>query len=279
MVSPGSLPMRAHFYLLLTLGLYAVGAVRVALEALTRKRLLTRGAVAAAVAGFAVHTAAISQRWNEAGRFPAVGLHDGTSLLAWLIELVYLMTYVRRGFDALGLVAYPAAFVLVMVAALVPPAPDTDPLLNSVFFPVHVTLAFLGYAALFVAFAMGLLYLVQEQELKSRSPRAFYYIVPSLESCDTISGHSVMVGFGFLTLAIVTGVLWSHHAHGRYLSGDLKEATAFLAWGIYVGLLITRWRTGWGGRRAALMGIVGFAAVALLFVWTTMLSDVAGVTR
>jgi len=62
-------------------------------------------------------------------------------------------------------------------------------------------------------------------------------------------------------------------------SGWPAEATAFLAWGIYVGLLITRWRTGWGGRRAALMGIVGFAAVALLFVWTTMLSDVAGVTR
>jgi len=271
--------MPAHFYLLLTLGLYAVGAVQVALEILTRKRLLSRGAVAAAVAGFALHTAGISQRWSEAGHFPAVGVHDAVSLLAWLIVLAYLMAFVRRGPDALGFVAYPAAFVLVLVACLVPPAADTDPLLNSFFFPVHVTLAFLGYAALFVAFAMGLLYLVQEQELKSRSPRAFYYRIPSLESCDTISGHSVMVGFGFLTLAIITGLLWSHYARGRYWSWDLKELTALLAWSIYVGLLVTRWRTGWGGRRAALMGIVGFAAVALLFVWTTVLSDVTGAAR
>lgn len=271
--------MRSHFYLLLTLGLYAVGALQVALELLTRKRVLSRGAVAATVAGFAIHTAGISQRWTEAGHFPAVGLHDGVSLLAWMIVLAYLMTYVQRGFDALGLVAYPAAFGLVMLACLVPPVAGADPVLNSVFFPVHVTLAFLGYAALFVAFAMGLLYLVQEQELKSRSPRAFYYVIPSLERCDTISGRSVMVGFGFLTLAIITGLLWSHHARGRYWSWDLKEWTALVAWSIYVGLLVTRWRTGWGGRRAALMGIVGFAAVALLFVWTTVLSDVAGVSH
>jgi ABC-type uncharacterized transport system permease subunit len=149
-------------------------------------------------------------------------------------------------------------------------------LLNSVFFPVHVTLAFIGYASLFVAFAMGLLYLVQERELKSRSPRAFYYLIPSLERCDTISGRSVMVGFSFLTLAIITGLLWSHHARGRYWSWDAKELTALVAWAIYVGLLVGRWRTGWGGRRAALMGIAGFAFVALLFVWTTVLSGPPG---
>ena len=61
---------------------------------------------------------------------------------------------------------------------------------------------------------MGLLYLVQERGLKSRSPRRFYYLGPSLERCDTIGGASVAVGFGFLTLAIVTGVLWSHASKG-----------------------------------------------------------------
>jgi cytochrome c-type biogenesis protein CcsB len=272
--------MRSHIYLLMALGLYAVGALQVVLQALTRKRLLTRGTVAATVAGFAVHTAGISQRWTEAGHFPASGLHDGASLLAWMIVLAYLMTFVRTGLDALGLLAYPAAFGLVLMACLTPVEVGAgDPLLKSVFFPVHVTLAFIGYASLFVAFAMGVLYLVQERELKSRSPRAFYYLIPSLERCDTISGSSVMVGFAFLTLAIVTGLLWSHHARGRYWSWDAKEFTALMAWAIYVGLLVTRWRTGWGGRRAALMGIAGFAAVALLFVWTTVLSGAPGAAR
>ena len=61
-------------------------------------------------------------------------------------------------------------------------------MLESLFLPIHLFLAFFGYAALFVAFAMGVLYLFQERELKSRSPRPFYYLIPSLERCDTISG-------------------------------------------------------------------------------------------
>src|SRR6185503_19323824 len=116
------------------------------------------------VAGFAMHTAGISQRWTEAGHFPASGLHDGASLLAWMIVLAYLMTFVRTGLDALGLLAYPAAFSLVLMASLTPAEVGAgDPLLKSVFFPVHVTLAFIGYASLFVAFAMGVLYLIQER--------------------------------------------------------------------------------------------------------------------
>ena len=160
----------------------------------------------------------------------------------------------------------------VMVANGVGTSVGGDPILKSVFFPVHVTLAFIGYASLFVAFAMGVLYLVQERELKSRSPRAFYYLIPSLERCDTLGGRSVMVGFGFLTLAIMTGLLWSHHARGHYWSWDAKELVAVAAWAIYVGLILARWRSGWGGRRAALLGIAGFAGVAFLFVWMTVLS-------
>jgi ABC-type uncharacterized transport system permease subunit len=137
---------------------------------------------------------------------------------------------------------------------------------KSVFLPVHVTLAFFGYASLFLAFAMSLLYLIQERELKSRAPRTFYYMVPSLERCDTISAASASIGFVFLTLAIVTGMMWSHAARGRYWAWDAKETSALVAWMIYVGLIVTRYRTGWGGRRAAYAGIAGFAAVVVTFV-------------
>src|SRR5207245_1175137 len=111
---------------------------------------------------------------------------------------------------------------------MTPAAETDDPILKGLFLPIHATLAFFGYAALFVAFAMGLLYLIQERELKSRSPHRFYYIVPSLERCDTIGGRSVEVGFGFLTLAIVTGMLWSHRARGVYWTGDAREWEAMI---------------------------------------------------
>lgn len=271
--------MSAHHYLLFTLGLYAVGALDMLAQAIVRRRLLTSWTVASTLVGFALHTASLSQRWRDAGHFPAVGLHDSASILAWAIVLVFLIVYVRTRVEALGLVAYPVAFALVLIANLTPASDSGDPILRSLFLPIHATLAFGGYAALFLAFAMGVLYLIQERELKARSPRAFYYLVPSLERCDTISGRSVAVGFAFLSLAIATGMLWSHSAHGRYWTGDAKEWAAAVGWALYVILLIARMRTGWGGRRAALLGIAGFSAVVFTFVWMTVFSTSVGAAQ
>jgi len=264
--------MNARVYLLFTLGLYAVGALHVVLHALTRRRLLSTWSVTATLAGFALHTASLSQRWTEVGHFPIVGLHDGASFLAWTTVLAFLATYVRTREDALGLAVYPVAFVLVLVAALAPASGREDPILKSLFLPIHTMLALLGYGALFVAATMGVFYLIQERELKARAPRAFYYLIPSLERCDSIGGRSVSLGFAFLTLAIVTGVLWSRAAKGVYWIWDAKGWAATIAWLIYVVLITARRRSGWGGRRAALLGIVGFAVVVFTFAWMTLLS-------
>jgi ABC-type uncharacterized transport system permease subunit len=267
--------MDSRVYLFLSLILYAVGAVHVFVHMITRRRLLGNVTVASTLLGFAFHTAAISQRWTEAGHFPAVGLSDGASFLAWATVLVFLLAYLTTRVDVLGLFAYPFVFVLVCVASLSPTSGRPDSVLRGLFLPVHTFLAVFGYGALFVAFTMGVLYLVQEHELRSRSPHRFYYVVPSLERCDTIGGRAVIGGFAFLTLAIVTGFNWNHHLNGRYWTGDPKEWAALLSWLIYVALIVARYRAGWGGRRAAWLAIAGFAIVVFTFAWATLVPDVA----
>jgi ABC-type uncharacterized transport system permease subunit len=271
--------MDSRAYLLLTLLCYAVGAFHALLYALLRRTVLTTVSLAATLLGFAFHTAALSQRWTEAGHFPAVGLRDGASFLAWAIVLVFLVVYVTTRVDAAGLFAYPFTFALVFVANLTPEAERADSVLRSLYLPIHLFLAVFGYGALFAAFTMGVLYLFQERELLSRSPRSFYYLIPSLERSDTIGGRSVVGGFGFLTLAIATGFLWNHSLHGRYWTGDPKEVAALVAWVIYVAILVARWRGGWGGRRAAWLAIAGFAVVVFTFAWATLVPAVAVAAR
>src|SRR4029453_4492059 len=125
--------MSSHVYLLLTLALYAVGALHVLLQALTRRKLLTSWTVTATLAGFALHTASLSQRWTEAGHFPSVGLHDGASLLAWTLGWAFLATSIRTRMEALGLAVYPVAFGLILVANLTPASEAVDPILQSLF--------------------------------------------------------------------------------------------------------------------------------------------------
>jgi len=271
--------MDSRVWLLITLVFYAVGALHALLFAVLRRSVLTTVSLTATLLGFACHTAALALRWSEAGHFPAVGLRDGASLLSWAIVLVFLLVYVTTRVDASGLFAYPFTFALVFVANLTPDTERVDPVLRSVYLPVHVFLAVFGYGALFAAFTMGVLYLSQEKELLSRSPRQFYYLIPSLERSDTIGGRSVLGGFGFLTLAIATGFLWNHNLHGRYWTGDPKEWAALAAWIIYVVILVARWRGGWGGRRAAWLAIAGFAVVVFTFTWATLVPGVAVAAR
>jgi ABC-type transport system involved in cytochrome c biogenesis permease subunit len=103
-------------------------------------------------------------------------------------------------------------------------------------------------------------------------------VVPSLERCDTIGGRAVVGGFAFLTLAMLTGFHWSHHLLGRYWSGDPKEWAALCAWVIYLALITARYRVGWGGRRAAWLGIAGFAVVVFTFTWAMLVPGVAAAT-
>ena len=266
--------MDTRVWLLVTLLLYAVGALHALLFAVLRRGVLTTVGLTATLLGFACHTATLALRWRDVGHFPAVGMRDGASLLAWAIVLVFLLVYVTTKVDAAGLFAYPFAFALVFVANLTPDAERADPVLRSAYLPVHLFMAVFGYGALFAAFTMGVMYLFQENELRSRKPRSFYYLIPSLERSDTIGGRSVLGGFGFLTLAIVTGFLWNRSLLGRYWTGDPKEWAALVAWIIYVVILVARWRGRWGGRRAAWLAIAGFAVVVFTFAWATLVPSV-----
>jgi ABC-type uncharacterized transport system permease subunit len=193
-------------------------------------------------------------------------VRDGATLLCWAIVVVFLLVQVSTRVEAISIFSYPFGFALLFVANLAPDSGRSEAALDSLYLPVHLLLAVFGYGALFVAFTMGLLYLFQERELLARSPRRFYYLIPSLERSDTIGG---------LTLAIATGLLWNGSLHGRYWTGDPKEWAAVVAWLIYVTILVARWRWGWGGRRAAWLQVAGFLVVVFTFGWATLVPTVS----
>ncbi len=270
-----SVAMVSRSLLCLTAALYAGGSVLVAVRTLARARVGRGWTWAAIWSGFAVHSVAIASRWMETGHFPTLGLPDVMSFLAWSLVLVFSLFSFRQGVEAVALGVYPLAFGLVGLACLASREAQRGELVaRSLFLPIHTTLALGGYAALLVACVLGLMYLIQERELKARAPRFFYYLVPSLERCDTLGGLSVAVGFILLTLAIFTGFLWNHGLKGEYWSGDPKEWAALGAWLIYLALLGARRRAGWGGRHAAWLSLVGFGAVTFTIVWVTVLARI-----
>ena len=71
--------------------------------------------------------------------------------------------------------------------------------------------------------------------------------------------------FPLWTFAVIAGAIWAENAWGRYWGWDPKETWAFITWVVYAGYLHARATAGWRGRRAAVVGLIGFACFLINF--------------
>jgi ABC-type transport system involved in cytochrome c biogenesis permease subunit len=156
---------------------------------------------------------------------------------------------------------FPLIFLMTFIATMsYDPAATLPTSLRSKWIYIHTPLIFLGYAAAFIAFAAALMYLIQEHALKSKHPVRFYSWLPSLEICDDLAYRSLAIGFPLITLGIITGALWAQAAVGGFWARDATVLFSFLTWLVYLLLIFYR-LTGWRGRKAAYLSIVGFIGV------------------
>jgi len=112
-------------------------------------------------------------------------------------------------------------------------------------------------------FAGAIMYLLQERQLKTKRPGAFYYRLPSLQTLDRLTFRTLALGFPFLTTGIILGAVWARTSWGSVFAPDPLAFFSVVAWVIYAGTLAGRTAGGWHGRRAAYYAIVGFAALVL----------------
>jgi ABC-type transport system involved in cytochrome c biogenesis permease subunit len=129
----------------------------------------------------------------------------------------------------------------------------------------HIFLIFMGYAALLVSFGASLLYLVQERRLKAKKASSLISFLPALEVIDQIGYRSLLLGFPFMTLGLITGSVVAITTYGRVDFLDPKILLSLLMWAVYMVMVFTRWNSGWRGRRAAVLAT--FAVVAAIVAW------------
>lgn len=134
-----------------------------------RKWGLGRFSSAVALVGFVAQTASIVVRWIDAGRPPLTNVYETLVFLSWCTVLLFLVVDRRFHIGATAVILLPAAFFMVAVGALLYEAPlPLQEELRSGWLAVHAGITILGYAGFTLAFATGLLYVVQEDLMKKK---------------------------------------------------------------------------------------------------------------
>ena len=253
---------------------------------ITRRESLSRAAGFAIWSGVVLHVISLVLRTLAARVIPEHRFYvpwsnwfESFSFFSLVIAVTFLIIEWRRGMPILGAFVSPVIFATMTTAVHSPfgtEIPSLAPALQSYWMAIHVPVMFISYAAFAHAFAVGLAYLIQENQLKSKHPTSISFRLPPLEDLDQLIYRIVRTAFPILTLGVFLGARWAYNAWGRYWGWDPKETWALITWLVYLIYLHMRLVVGWRGRKTAYLSLIGFAVVLFTYVGVNYLSSLHG---
>jgi len=228
-----------------------------------RREDLARFASLLTVAGWVCHTGAIVLRWVDLRRVPVTTLAESVSVLIWVAVLFGLWIEYRYGMTMFGAFFLPAILALGLGLPTGLRGLALEPQSQSGWAVVHVALILVGLAALVLNFGSAVMYVLQERQIKAKRRGVFYYGLPALETLDHLTLVTLTVGFPFLTVGLLLGVIQAGRSWASPLAGDPLSIFSLVMWLVYAATLSGRAVGRWRGRRAAYFAIAGFCVLLL----------------
>jgi cytochrome c-type biogenesis protein CcsB len=213
----------------------------------------------------------VSMRIQKTGSLPVNSVYEFT-LFFCLILLAFTVFWLIK--FKINLVAVFLLFITMLLLGFSFGMSDSVtplmPALQSNWRVSHVLTAIIAYSSFAIAFVLGLTYLIsmpgkgkEEQLIQEKQERGAFL--------EKTMYNSVVVGFIFLTLLIVTGSIWAQDAWGAWWSWDPKETWALITWIIYAIYLHLHSKPEWKGRKGCWLAVIGFVCVMFTLFGVTFL--------
>ena len=157
--------------------------------------------------------------------------------------------------NVLLLVCFAGVLLVMYLALEWAPLESTEGHVQRIFY-VHVPVSWSAFLAFFVVFISGAVYLIKRDE-----------------RWDWLAVSAAELGLLMTTLSLISGIIWGRPTWGVWWVWDPRLTSTLLMWMIYVSYLMVRAyssEVGRGSRLAAVIGILGFADVPIVYysvVW------------
>ena len=215
----------------------------------------------AVVLGFLFQTAFLSVRGNELHRCPITNLFEVIIFVAWSVALFYVVVGPAYRLSLMGAFTAPVVVLLQLFALLASidqrHAAKLPP--NS-WLEFHASISLVAYGAFALACIAGVMYLVQERQLKTHQLHSIFYHLPPLSDLFAAITRLLWWGFALYTLGLISG----------FFVGEplpwLQIICAVGVWILYGLILQGRYLRWFAPKRVAALCIIGFSA-ALTLLW------------
>lgn len=245
---------------------YFLGMLKFFLHLAIRRKALFYLATAMIVLGVALHTAMLFALSAKTGHGPYTNSFEYTSFFAWTTMCALVVAIFIYRETSLGAFISPAGFLLMAYSLTLPQAAGPAVPVKAFWMTMHYTVSFLALSSFVVVFAVSIMYLIQERQLKRHIAGIWFKRIPDLDTLDNIFYKAMLFGFPAITVGVGSGLIWSASRFGSPFGPDpVKSFPMIFVWAIYAILAIGRSVFGWRGHRIAMLGTAGFAcAIAAL---------------
>lgn len=237
--------------------------------AVLRTALLIRGGVFrpgranffAIMAGFCLQTVFLAVRGNALGRCPLTNLFEVFIFMGWSVALIYMLVGPTYRLSLMGAFTAPLVLLIQTFALLAPidrprpPKMDVNPWLE-----FHASMSIMAYGAFALACIAGLMYLLQERQLKTHRLHSLFHHLPPLSDLFAAITRLLWLGFAIYTAGLLSG----------FFTGEplprVKMACAIGVWLLYGAILQGRHLFRLTPKHVAVLCVVAFSA-AVSVLW------------
>src|SRR6267154_1820743 len=155
--------------------------------------------------GFLFQTAFLSIRGHALGRCPLTTLFEVFVFLAWSVAMIYLVIGPAYRLSLMGAFTAPLVFLIQTFALLAPiDIPHPARLPANPWLEFHASMSMIAYGAFALACVAGVMYLVQERQLKTHKIHSVFYYLPPLTNLFSALTRLFCVGISHHTANVET---------------------------------------------------------------------------
>lgn len=210
--------------------------------------LLVKGLIGLIILLFIVHILGLGSRWYISGNAPWSNAYESIIYVAFAIMLFGL--YVgRRSALTIGAAAFLTAMFLAFAHQnwLDPEIANLQPVLNSWWLLVHVSIIVASYGPFSLAMILGIITMILMIFTTKKNRKKMELNIKEL---TIINEMAMTIGLVMLTIGNFLGGMWANESWGRYWGWDPKETWALISIMLYAFVLHMRLIPGLRGRLA-----------------------------
>jgi len=260
------------------LSCYLAVAVTLSLSLARGGRRVPRWVGQLAVAAVGAHAAGLGAYVVVYDELPLVGMAPSLSVLGFLIGASLLVLAWPGEARTLGVVISPlVSLILGMALRLGIEPTGALAAYRGLWLYFHTILSFVGYAGLALAFAAGVVYLLQFRELKGKRLGRIFRFFPALEVLDRVGLWALLLGFPALTVGLLVGWAWTARFEVAWAVREPKVVWGILSWVTYAVAVAVRGVGNGSRRRGAVFAVAGFVLVVVTYLVLRATEAVGGV--